>query len=506
MVVLSSLLIVLFLMEMEKEEVVQVNKNTVASNVLWRFLERFGAYIVSFVVSVILARLLDPQAYGTVAIMTVFVGFFDIFVTGGFANSLIHDKKATDKDFNTILIFNICFALILYAVLFFCSPLIASYYNNNSLTWLIRVAALSLFTNGVKNIQHAYLAKRLLFKKFFLATIVGTIISGVVGIVLAFKGFGPWALVIQGVLNYFIDSVILWFTMKWKPKIEFSFSLLKKHLKFGWKILTSKVFYSISNSIRSLFIGKQYSSADLAFYNKGKTYPNIFGQNITPSINSVIFPVLTRAENDLKRFNHMLRQSFKINMFVILPIMVGLACVSDSFIRLLIGSKWLECVPYLRVFCIIVVFNTVESIFGTGPMSLGKSGLNMILDILECIVSVSLLLIFMRFGVFAIAISMLISSIFNASIYIFCVKKMTGFRILDCVKESFDSLAAAILMGVLVYSLGRLSLPYYLVLLIQVIAGIFTYFSLSTLFNNKALPYCVSIAKNLLFKKKKNEK
>ena len=486
------------------EEKVTINKNTVASNILWRFLERFGAYLVSFVVSVILARILDPTAYGTVAIMTVFIGFFDIFVTGGFANSLIHDKKATDKDFNTVLIFNIGFASFLYLILFFVSPLIANYYENSSLTWLIRVAAISLFTNGIKNLQHAYLAKRLLFKKFFLATISGTIISGIVGVVMAVMGFGPWALVVQGVLNYFIDSLILWFTMKWKPKLEFSFRLLVKHVKFGWKILTSKIFYSVSNSVRSLFIGKMYSSSDLAFYNKGKTYPNMFGQNITPTINSVIFPVLTRSENDINRFNYMVKQSFKINMFVILPIMVGLACVSESFIHLLIGTKWLECVPYLRIFCVVVIFNTIESIFGTGPMSLGRSGINMFLDILECVVSISLLLAFMKYGVLAIAFSMLLSSIFNASIYMLCLKKLTGFKISKCLFESYDSFVAAILMGVFVFSLSRLELPYYLLLIIQICSGIFVYFFLSSAFKNEALPYCVSIASGLLKRKKKN--
>ena len=206
-----------------KKSTDNINRRTVSSNLMWRFLERFGAYVVSFVISVVLARILDPDTYGVVALMTVVIAFLDVFVTGGFASSLIHDKTATEKDFNTLLLFNIVFSLSLYLLLFFVSPLIATYYNKPILTWLIRVAGISLLISGVKNLQYAFVAKKLQFKKFFFATIGGTVLSGVVGIIMAIKGFGPWALVVQGVVNHFIDSLILWIVIKWKPKFEFSF-------------------------------------------------------------------------------------------------------------------------------------------------------------------------------------------------------------------------------------------------------------------------------------------
>ena len=479
----------------EKNQV--VNRKTITSNLLWRFLERFGAYIVSFVISVVLARILDPSTYGVVALMTVVITFLDVFVTGGFANSLIYDKKATEKDFNTLFIFNIAFSIVLYLVLFFTSPLIANYYDKPALTWLIRVAGISLLINGIKNLQYAFVAKRLEFKKFFFATIGGTIVSGVIGIVLAFLGFGAWALVIQGVANHFIDSLILWFVIKWKPKIEFSFQLFKKHFSFGWKILVYKIIYNISNSVRQLAIGKKYSDSDLAFYNRGKTYPNMIGQNITSSVNSVMYPVLAKSQDNNKRFNEILERSFKINTFVMLPICVGFFCVAETFIYILLGAKWLPCVPYVKIFCIIVFLNSIEAIFSNGPMALGKSAASMILGVLECVINIGLLVAAIPFGVMAIGYSMIVSSFINCVIYFIYLKKLSGLNIFKCILNSFDSIVSSVLMGVLVYSLSRLNLPFYVVFFLQIITGVIAYYFLNKIFDNQALPYCLSLARDM---------
>lgn len=488
------------------EEVVgseaKVNRKTVSTNILWRFLERFGAYIVSFIVSIVLARILDPSTYGVVALMTVVITFLDVFVTGGFANALIYDKTATDKDFNTLFVFNVCFSLTLYIALFFCSPLIAEYYAKPALTWLIRIAGISLLINGIKNLQYAYVSKKLEFKKFFFATIGGTIASGIVGIILAIRGYGAWALVVQGVANHFVDSLILWIVIKWKPKIEFSFKLFKKHFSFGLKILIYKIIYNISNSVRQLAIGKKYSDEDLAFYNRGKTYPNMIGQNITSSVNSVMYPVLAKTQDDKKRFNEILERSFKINTFVMLPICVGFFCVAESFIHILLGANWLPAVPYVKIFCIVVYFNSVEAIFSNGPMALGKSTASMVLGILECLINIGLLIAAIPFGVMAIGYSMLISSAINCLIYFIYLWHLSRFNFLKCFVDSYDSLLASILMGVLVIALGNISLPFYIVFLIQVVAGIFAYFFLSKMFNNKSLPYCTSLLKDLRRKKK----
>lgn len=478
-------------------EAQNVNRKTITSNLFWRFLERFGAYIVSFVISVVLARILDPSTYGVVALMTVVITFLDVFVTGGFANSLIYDKKASDKDFNTLFIFNIGFSIFLYLVLFFTSPLIANYYDKPALTWLIRVAGISLLINGIKNLQYAFVAKRLEFKKFFYATIGGTVASGIVGIVMAVMGFGAWALVVQGVANHFIDSLILWFVIKWRPKFEFSFELFKKHFSFGWKILVYKIIYNISNSVRQLAIGKKYSDSDLAFYNRGKTYPNMIGQNITSSVNSVMYPVLAKTQDDKKRFNEILEKSFKINVFVMLPICVGFYCVAEAFIYILLGARWLPCVPYIKIFCIVVFLNSIEAIFSNGPMALGKSAASMILGIVECVINIGLLIAAIPFGVMAIGYSMIISSALNCLIYFVYLKHLSGFNFLKCFADSFDTLVTTILMAIPVYALSILNIPFYIIFVLQIMLGVALYYFISKFFKNEALPYCMSLLKSL---------
>lgn len=490
-------------MEENVNELNKVNKKTISTNLMWRFLERFGAYIVSFVISIVLARILDPSTYGVVALMTVVITLLDVFVTGGFANSLIHDKNATEKDFNTLLIFNVVFSFSLYIALFFASPLIAKYYEKDILTWLIRIEGLSLIINGVKNLQYAFVAKNLQFKKFFYATIGGTLASGVIGVVLALKGFGAWALVIQGLVNHFVDSFILWFVIKWRPKFQFSFKLWCKHFSFGWKILVSKIFYNISNSVRQLVIGKKYSDADLAFYNRGKTYPNIIGQNITSSVNSVMYPVLAKTQDDYKRFNEILYKSLMINIFVVLPMMVGFFCVAESFIHILLGAKWIPCVPYVKIFCVVIFFNSIEAIISSGPLALGKSMTTMMLDILECSISIGLLIAAIPFGIMAIGYSMIISSFINCLIYFVYLYKLTKFNFFKLLGNSFNSIVCSVLMGVLVYSFLNINLPYYIIFMIQVLAGIISYYILNKLIGNKTLDYCISLLKELFNKKKK---
>lgn len=478
----------------------QINSKTITSNLMWRFLERFGVYIVSFIISVVLARILDPSTYGVVALMTVVITFLDVFVTGGFSNSLIHDKNTTEKDFNTLLIFNISFSIVLYVLLFIISPLIASYYEKEILTWLIRVSGISLLISGVKSLQYAYVAKRLEFKKFFYATIGGTIFSGIIGIVMAVNGLGAWALVVQGVVNHFIDSTILWFVIDWRPRVEFDKKLLKKHFSFGIKILIYKIIYNISNNVRQLVIGKKYSESDLSFYNRGKTYPNMIGQNIYNSVNSVMFPVLAKTQDDKDRFNEILAKSFKINVFVMLPICIGLFSVSESFIHLLIGEKWLPCVPYIKVFCIVVFLNSIEAIFSNGPMALGKSTASMILGIMECVFNIIALIVAIPHGVMAIGYSMIVSSTFNCLIYFIYLKKISNFKVFKCILNSFKTYIASIIMGTIVFFIGTMSLPYYLLLFVQVLIGVALYYLLSKLFRNDALEYCLGLIKKLVKK------
>lgn len=472
---------------MENDTKVTMNNTTITSNFIWRFLERFGAYLVAFIISIILARILDPEVYGTVAIITVFTTIFEVFVTSGFGSSLIQKKQVTELDFNTVLLFNIVLSLFMYGALFIAAPFIANFYSRPILTWLIRVSGITIVISSIKNIQYARVARNMQFKKFFFSTLGGTIFSGVIGIVMACLGFGPWALVISGVANHFIDTLILAFTAKWKPKLEFSFQLLKGHFKYGWKLLLSKLVTTAYGDIRQLAIGKKYTDSDLAFFNRGKTYPNMFVTNIANSINSVMFPVMSRKSDNVKEVNASITKSIKTSTYILFPMMIGLAMISEPFITVLLTEKWLPCVPYLRIYCFVYALIPIEIVFNSVIMASGKSGRFLIMDIIKATVGITTLLLVINLGVEAIAYTLIFNSIFDLTVSFIAVKRVTGYRFSAFFDSIFKNLVISLMMGVVVFSLQKIGLNSLLTMIIQVIIGIAIYVGLSIALNVESI-------------------
>ena len=282
---------------MNNEEI----KKKVSGNLLWRLLERIGAQGISFIISIIVARLLGPAAYGDIALVIVFTNFMNMLVDGGMGNSLIQKKKVDDLDFSTVFVFNVCTCIILYIIMFVVAPLISNFYNKPNLVMIIRVLSLTIIISGVKNIQQAYVSKNMMFDKFFWATMFGTILSGIVGIIMAYNELGVWAIVSQNLLNQFIDTFILWTIIKWKPNLKFSLKRFKELYKYGSKILVSSILDMTYNNLRQLIIGKKYTSDDLAYYNKGEHIPDLMMNSINASIDSVLLPVLSEEQGDLSR-------------------------------------------------------------------------------------------------------------------------------------------------------------------------------------------------------------
>ena len=255
-------------------------KNSIFGGLFWTFGERIIAQLVSLVVTIILARLLDPEHYGIISIVTVFITFCNIFVSSGFGSAVVQKKNADDDDFNTAFMIGFIISLILYAVIFTFSPFIGNFYNMPLLSPVMRIMGLRLILASFNTIQHAYIQKNMQFKKFFFATLIGTVISAVVGIIFAVLGFGVWALVAQYLTNTIIDSIVLLLIGQWKPKFVLKKSRAKKLFSFGWKVLVTEVVYTLEGDIRSLIVGKVFGSADLAYYDQGKKYPSLLVTNI----------------------------------------------------------------------------------------------------------------------------------------------------------------------------------------------------------------------------------
>lgn len=472
--------------------------NTVFSNFIWRFAERCGAQLVTFVVSIVLARILLPEDYGKIALITVFTTILQVFVDSGLGTALIQKKDADELDFSSVFYFNFVVCIVLYICMFIAAPNIAKFYNDNSLTPIIRVVSITILISGVKGIQQSYVSKNLLFKRFFYATIGGTLFSAIVGITLAYLGYGVWAIVAQQLTNTVIDTLILWVTVKWRPTKKFSWTRLKELLSFGWKMLASSLLDTVYNNMRSLIIGKMYSSSDLALYNQGNQFPNVIVNNINSSIDSVLLPSLAREQDDSIRLKNMTRRAIKISTYIMAPIMMGLAFCSESIVKIVLTDKWIGCVPFLQIFCITYMFYPIHTANLNAIKAMGRSDLFLKLEILKKIVGIVLLFSTMWFGVMVMAYSLLVSTFTSMFINSLPNKDLLDYSFKEQMLDILPAVVLSIAMGIIVSFVKLLNFSDIITLLIQVPLGVIIYVIGSRLLKLDSFDYLLNILKSYI--------
>lgn len=470
-------------------------KQNVFSNIIWRFAERCGAQIVQFIVSIVLARLLVPEDYGTVALITVFITIFQVLVDSGLGNALIQKKDADDIDFSTVFYANIFLCVVFYIIIFLIAPIIANFYNDENLIGLIRVVSITVLISGVKNVQQAYVSKKLMFKKFFWATLGGTLAAAIVGIIIALNGGGVWALVAQQLTNLTIDTIILWITVKWRPIRFFSFERFKELFSFGWKLSVSAILDAVYNNVYSLIIGKKYTSSDLAYYNKGMQFPNLIVQNINTSIDSVLLPTLSEVQDNKEKVKAMTRKSIKTSVFIMAPLMIGLAATANNVIELLLTRKWLPVVPYLYIFCITYMFYPIHTANLNAIKAMGRSDLFLKLEIIKKTIGIILLLLTMNISVMVMAYSLIISSIFSQMVNSWPNKKLLNYSYMSQLKDILPSIILAICMGLVVSMFNWLEVSIICKLIIQVIVGACIYIVGAKIFKFESFMYLREIIK-----------
>lgn len=477
-----------------------MEKMTVISNLVWRFAERCGAQLVSFIVSIVLARILAPEDYGTIALVTVFTAILQVFVDSGLGTALIQKKDADEIDFSSVFYFNFVVCLILYLGMFAAAPFIADFYGDVTLVPVIRILSLTIVISGVKGIQQAYVSRNMLFKRFFFSTIGGTIFSAVLGIAMAYAGFGIWSLVAQQLSNTFIDTHILWITVRWRPTKSFSWTRLKYLLSFGWKLLVSSLLDTAYNNLRNLIIGKMYSSSDLAFYNQGDKFPKVIVTNINASIDSVLLPTMSSAQDDKERVKQMTRRAIKTSTYVMAPLMMGLAFCAEPIVSLVLTDKWLPCVPFLRIFCTTYMFWPVHTANLNAINAMGRSDWFLRLEIIKKIMGMTILLSTMWFGVMAMAYSLLLSSVLSQIINSWPNRKLLGYGYLEQVRDFAPGILLAVIMGICVYFISFLHLPTIVTLLIQFIVGAAIYIGVSAILKLEEFEYLLGMVKSFLKK------
>lgn len=471
---------------------------SVLKNFLWRLAERCGSQLVTFIVSIALARILSPEDYGQIALITVFTTIMQVFVDSGLGTALIQKKDADDLDFSSVFYFNFAVCLVLYVAMFVAAPFIAGFYNNSSLTPIIRVISLTIVISGVKGIQQSYVSRYMLFKRFFYATLGGTIFSAFLGIGLAYAGFGLWAIVAQQLSNTSIDTLILWLTVKWRPKKMFSWERLRGLLSFGWKMLASSLLDTIYTNIRSLIIGKMYSSADLAYYNQGEKFPNVIASNINTSIDSVLLPTMASVQDDPEQVKSMTRRAIKTSTYILAPLMMGLAFCATPIVRLVLTDKWLFCVPFLRIFCITYMFYPIHTANLNAIKAMGRSDLFLKLEIAKKAIGMILLLSTMWFGVMAMAYSLLVSSVLSQIVNSWPNKKLLNYGYLEQLKDIFPGITLAVVMGFCVNMVGLFHLSNVVTLLIQISLGAVIYVAASSVLHLESYEYLMGMIRSVL--------
>ena len=470
-------------------------KSKIFSSLIWKFLERGGTQGIQFILQVFLARLLTPKDYGTVALITVFITISTVFVQSGFNTALIQKKDIDEEDISSVFYVSLFIAIIMYVILWIIAPTIANFYRILELTPILRVMGLGLFLNTFNSIQNAIISRTMEFKRLFYSSLGAIIISGILGIILAYKGYGVWALVYQQLMNQFSICIILWITVKWRPKLLFSIKKVKKLFSFGGKLLCSSLIDTIYRELINLIIGRVYSPAMLGYYNRGDQFPKVIVSNFNGTIQSVIFPVLASVQHDKMRVKEIMRKAIMMSSYIIFPAMVGLIIISESMVRLVLTERWILCVPYLRVFCLSYALWPIHTANLQAINAIGRSDIFLKLEIIKKIIGISIILITSRYSPYIMALGTVFSSIISSFINSYPNKKLLGYSYFEQIKDIIPSLFISVIMGGIISLIQLLKYEDMVTIMLQIIVGGIIYIVLSYITKNKNFLYLLSIVR-----------
>ena len=484
-----------------------IKKKTV-SGMLWKLGENGLSQIVNFVISIVLARMLLPEDYGIIALVTIFITICDKLIVSGLATSLIQKKEADNKDFSTIFFFSLVVSVVLYGVLFLSAPLIADFfeaYNRELLIRVIRVMGLQLIILAVNSVQSAYVSRTMQFRRFFWSTLGGTLLSAVVGIWMAYAGFGVWALVAQYLVKMLGSTLVLWFTVRWRPNWQFSFERFKGLYSYGWKIFAASMIKVLYNDLRSIVIGKFFSSAQLAFYNKGQSFPQLVETNVTGTIDSVFFPAIAKKQSSKEEMLSMLRRTVKVSAFILMPLLTGLAAVAAPLVEVLLTEKWLPCAFFVQILSFSFLLSPVEIENLQAIKAIGRSDLVLKLEIIKKAVGVLLLIAAIPLGVEAIAVSLLIGNVFAAVVNGYPNRRLIGYSYRKQLADVLPSILMSAVMYAAIFAVSFVKLPALVLLALEIVVGVAVYLFLSILTKNENFHYLLAMLKGMLGRRKKGK-
>ncbi|WP_281863135.1 lipopolysaccharide biosynthesis protein [Planomicrobium okeanokoites] len=481
----------------------EITKSRVLSSLFWKLLERGGTQGIQFIVTILLARLLLPEEFGLIVLVTIFIAIAGVFVQSGFNTALIQKKKVDELDFSSVFYLSLAVAILLYIVLFFAAPFVASFFKEPELVSVLRIVSLTLFLGVFNSIQIAIISRNMQFKKLFVSSLGAVLISGIIGIVMAYNGFGVWALVGQQLTNQFTVTAILWLIVKWKPSLVFSIQRIGILFSFGWKLLVSSLLDTLYINLRSIIIGKMFSPAMLGFYNRGEQFPNMIVSNINGSIQSVMLPTLSSYQDNTKRVKEIVRRSIVTSSFIIFPLMIGLAVTAEPLVKIVLTEKWLPTVPFLQIFCASYALWPVHTANLQAINALGRSDIFLKLEIVKKIIGLIVLVISIPMGIYAIALGVLVTGILGTFINAYPNFKLINYSFIQQWQDIFPSLTLSLVMGIVIYNIHWLELSDLLTITIQVVVGAGVYIGLAQAFKLECYLYLVTLLKQAIGNKSK---
>lgn len=481
-------------------------KQTVTVGLFWKFAERIGVQIVQFVIQMILARLLLPEDFGTIAIINVLILVATVLVQYGFCTALIQKKDVDDIDYSSVLFVNTFICIIMYLLIFTFAPLLGKFYNDSQLSLLLRVQGIILFFSAISGVQNAILTRKMDFKRSFLINCGAIFFQGIVGITLAFNRWGIWSLVVSQLVNSIMLVILGFIFINWRPSLTFSFSRVQSMFAFGKNLLLASLIETIFSNVYSLVIGKVYTQESLGYYNRGQSIPNMLMTTINGSIQGVLFPAFSTYQDNMLKIKNMMRKSIKISAYLIFPIMFGIIAVAPRLISVLLTDKWLPAVPFLCLSCIAFSFYPIHTANLQAISAVGRSDIYLKLEIAKKVLLIGVLIVSLNYNIYIVMFGSVACSFISTIINAWPNKKLFDYSIIEQFKDIFCSLVLASIMGILTYIVGEIiNFSNIITLIIQILAGSFFYIILSYLFKVEELSYLIKSLNEIIEKSKEGK-
>lgn len=471
-------------------------KKRAVKGVLWNSVERFSAQGIQFVLTIFIARMLSPEDYGLIAMLSVFMAIAQVFVDSGFGYALIQKKECSKADYSTAFYFNIVVSIIIYILLYFASPLIADFYNQPQLIQVTRVFGLVLIINSFSIVQQTRLTVLLDFKKQAIASFISVVVSGTVGIAMAYRGYGVWSLIWQAIIAAFCRGLILWINTHWFPSYIFSKASFHHMFSFGSRLMLASLLHTIYTNMYSLVLGKAFTASTLGYFNRAFTLGQFPIQNFSVIMLKVLYPIQCRFQDDLEKFNYIFVNYIRFSCFILFPIMIGMFVLAEPLISVLLTNKWLPAVPFLQIICLAGMWNPVMQINVSVLDAMGRSDYHLQSEIIKKILAFIILFVSLPLGIKMICIGLVVYAFMDMAIIIGYTRRLIGIGYCKQIKILLPVIILSGTMGVVSWFASSLFTNMWMRLLVGAAVGIIWYLGGAWIFKFKEWEYGKKFIRN----------